>query len=356
MKNIMKAVVKEKKGVDYLSFKEVPVPEINDDEVLIKIKAAGICGTDIHIFNDEYPYWPPVILGHEFSGIIEKIGKNIKNFKIGDIVTSEPHQRVCGFCKYCRIGLIHLCSEKRSPGWGIDGAMTSYIKLPERLLHKIPGNVSFIEGAVIEPASTVTHAVIERGRISPEDFVVIIGPGPIGLIAAQVARSAGARKVLICGVNVDEEYRLKVAEELGFETINVEKANLTEIILLKTNNMGADMVVECSGSENGVNTAIEILTKNGKLCAMGMSGKDYMSIKWNSAVFKELDIYTSLSSTYKSWKYVISMLEGGKLNLSKIISHRMPLSKYREAFDLIINKKGLKIILIPDEEYIEKYI
>jgi L-iditol 2-dehydrogenase len=349
----LKAIVKEKKGLDNVVFKDVPIPEINDDEVLIRIKAAGICGTDIHIFYDEYPYWPPVILGHEFSGIVEKTGKNIKIFKVGDRVTSEPHQRVCGFCKYCRTGLIHLCSEKRSPGWGIDGAMTSYIKLPEKLLHKLPDNISFLEGAVIEPASTVTHAVIERGKICPEDFVVVIGPGPIGLIAAQVAKSAGAKKVLVCGVNDDQEYRLRVAEELGFDVVNVEKANLDQIVKQKTNNIGADMVIECSGSESGINSAIEILTKNGKLCAMGMSGKDYMNIKWNSAIFKELDIYTSLSSTYKSWKYAISMLEEGRLNLSKIVSHKMPFSKYREAFDLIINKKGLKIMLFPDEDYNE---
>ena len=349
----MKAIVKEKKGFDNIIFKDVPIPKINDNELLIRVKAAGICGTDIHIYYDEYPYWPPVILGHEFSGVIEETGKNIKNFKIGDRVTSEPHQRVCGICKYCRTGLIHLCSEKRSPGWGIDGAMTTYIKLPERLLHKLPDNVSFLEGAVIEPASTVTHAVIERGKISPEDYVVIMGPGPIGLIAAQVARSSGAKRVLVCGVNDDRDYRLKVAEELGFESLNTDITDLAQDIKQRTNNSGADMVIECSGSEAGINSALDILAKNGKLCAMGMSGKEYINIKWNTAIFKELDIYTSLSSTYKSWKYTISMLGESKLNLNKIISHVMPFSKYREAFDLIINKKSLKVIMVPDEDYNE---
>lgn len=344
----MKAVVKEKKGVDNIAYKDVDTPEISEDEVLIKIKAAGICGTDIHIFYDEYPYWPPVILGHEFSGVIEKTGKNIKSFKVGDRVTSEPHQKACGYCKYCRLGLIHLCPEKRSPGWGIDGAMTSYIKLPEKLFHKIPDSVSFIEGAVIEPASTVTHAVIERGRIKPEDFTVVIGPGPIGLIAAQVARAAGAKKVIVCGRS---DYRLAIANELGFETVNVKNSDLKEFILSKTDNLGADMAIDCSGSEDGINTAIDVLSKNGKLCAMGMSGKEYMNIKWNSAIFKELDIYTSLSSTYTSWGYVISMLEESKIDLLKIISHKFPLSQYREALKLAIDKKGLKVVLIPDEEW-----
>jgi len=344
----LKAVIKEKKGIDNIVYKDVDIPVINEDEVVFKIKAAGICGTDIHIFYDEYPYWPPVILGHEFSGVIEKTGKNIKYFRAGDRVTSEPHQRVCGHCKYCRLGLIHLCSEKRSPGWGIDGAMTSYIKLPEKLLHKIPDRVSYIEGAVIEPASTVTHAVIERGKIKPEDFTVVIGPGPIGLIAAQVARAAGAKTVIVCGTS---DYRLGMANQLGFKTLNVKNSNVKEFVLSKTGDLGADMAIDCSGSEDGINTAIEVLTKNGKLCAMGMSGKEYMSIKWNTAVFKELDIYTSLSSTYTSWGYVISMLEESKIDLSNIVTHKFPLSKYREAFQLAIDKKGLKVVLIPDEEW-----
>ena len=140
----MKAVIKEKKGYDNIVYKDVPIPVISDDEVLIKIKAAGICGSDLHILNDEFPYWPPVILGHEFSGVIEHTGKNIKNYKVGDRVTSEPQQKVCGMCRHCRLGHIHLCAHKRSPGWGIDGAMAEYIKLPEALLHKLPDDVSFI--------------------------------------------------------------------------------------------------------------------------------------------------------------------------------------------------------------------
>ena len=353
----MKAVIKEKKGIDNIVYKEVPIPEISDNEVLIKIKAAGICGTDIHIFNDEYPYWPPVILGHEFSGVIEKVGEKVKYFKVGDRVTSEPHQKVCGFCKYCRLGLIHLCSEKRSPGWGINGAMTSYISLPERLLHKLPENISYLEGTVIEPVSTVTHAVIERGKISPEDFVVVIGPGPIGLIAAQIAKAVGAKKVAIVGINIDKEYRLKIAEELGIDyVINAEEINLNEFILSKTRNLGADMVVECSGSEAGINQSIDLLSKNGKLAVMGMSGKEYLSLKWNEAVFKELNIYTSLSSTYTSWELVISMLEENKINLLKIISHKFPLSRHREAFNIIMERKGLKVVLIPDEEYRKEYV
>ena len=348
----MKAVVKEKKGYDNISFKEVPVPQINENEVLIKVKAAGICGSDIHIFHDEFPYWPPVILGHEFSGVIEKTGKNIKRFKIGERVTSEPQQGVCGVCRFCRLGLIHLCSSKRSPGWGIDGAMAEYIKLPETLLHKLPENVSFIEGSVIEPASTVTHAVIERGNIRPQDFVVVMGPGPIGLIAAQVAKAAGAKKVAIAGIDEDINHRFKIAEELKIDLIiNVQRQNLNDLILQNTEGYGADLVVECSGSEKAINSAIDILAKNGKLIAVGFSGKENLAVNWDRTIFKELNMITSMSSTYSSWKYTIDILKENKLDLSKVVSDVFPLSKYREGFDMAINKKGLKIVLVPDEEF-----
>lgn len=348
----MKAVIKEKKGVDNVNYRDVPVPDICDDEVLIKVKAAGICGTDIHIFYDEYPYWPPVVLGHEFSGVIEKIGRDVKRFKVGDRVASEPQNGACGVCRYCRLGFLHLCSFKRSPGWGIDGAMAEYIKLQDRLLHKLPDNVSFIEGALIEPASTVTHAVIERGKIKPSDSVVIIGPGPIGLIAAQVASICGAGMVIVSGIGKDKEYRLKVAEELKVDfTICADEENLEDFVRAKTDGYGADMVVECSGSEKGINQSIDILAKNGKLVAMGLSGKEKLSINWDNLIYNEKNIISSISSSYTSWVHTINMLRSGKLNLKKIISNIMTLSEYREAFEMTMNKKGLKIILIPDGDF-----
>ena len=348
----MKAVIKQKKGVDHIEYKDVPIPEINDDEVLIKVKAAGICGTDIHIFNDEFPYWPPVILGHEFSGTVEKTGKNIKRFKTGGRVTAEPQQQVCRICRYCRQGYIHLCSSKRSPGWGMDGAMADYIKLPEALIHKIPDNVSFIEGAVIEPASTVTHAVIERGNIRPRDYVVVIGPGPIGLIAAQVAKASGARKVVICGISKDVKSRLKVARDLNIdEAVNIEEVDLKNLVISQTENYGADLAIDCSGSESGINLAIEVVAKNGKLIALGMSGKKGILINWDKIVYNEINVISSMSSTYNSWKYTISLLEDSKLDLKKVVSDVFPMSKYREAFKMAMNKEGLKIILVPDAEF-----
>jgi L-iditol 2-dehydrogenase len=172
----MKALVKTAKGIGNIEVRDIPVPGIkNDDDVLIKISAAGVCGTDIHIYRDEFPYWPPVVMGHEFSGVVAETGRAVKNFKPGDRIVAEPHTRFCGKCYLCRTGHIQLCPEKRSPGWGMDGAFTDYLVMPELFLHHIPGGLSDEAAALTEPTAIVVTGVIERGRISVSETVIIVG-------------------------------------------------------------------------------------------------------------------------------------------------------------------------------------
>ena len=178
----MKALVKTKKGKGFLEIKEMPVPEINHDEVLIKVYYTGICGTDIHIFTDQFPlYYPPVILGHEFSGEIVKLGEKVTSWKTGDRVVAECQSLVCGKCRFCRTGHPEACLFKRSPGWGINGSFADYIKMPDWLLHKIPDNVSYKEAALTEPAAVSSQALYSRAKVSAGDFVVVLGTGPIGI-------------------------------------------------------------------------------------------------------------------------------------------------------------------------------
>jgi L-iditol 2-dehydrogenase len=344
----MLALVKTQKGVGNLELRDVPTPRIENNEVLIEIKAAGICGTDIHIKHDRFPYWPPVILGHEYSGIIIDIGKGVKNYKIGDRIVGEPHTKACGMCYLCRTGNIQICAQKRSPGWGIDGAFTKYLKAPEHLLHKIPDSIDFEEAALIEPVSNVTHDVLERAKIEPEDFVVIFGPGPIGLLAAQIAKAAGARFVCLLGINNDEEIRLKVARGLNIDlVINIEKEDPYNKILELTNNIGADLVVEASGSEQAIGTGIKLLRKKGRFCVIGMNPNQEIKFPWNQAIFKSLDIFFCISTSYTSWEKSISLMARNAINVKKIISHIEPLTNWEKAFNLIEDQKALKVILIP---------
>jgi L-iditol 2-dehydrogenase len=186
----MRALVKTAKGPGNIEIRDIEKPEIpEDDWVLIKVKAAGVCGTDLHIWHNQFPYRPPVVLGHEFSGMIVETGKEIEGFKVGDRVVAEPHSMACGKCELCRQGKIQICSDKRSPGRGINGAFAEYIVVPSKLLHKIPEGLSYEMAALAEPMAIAVHQVAERGKINCQDFVAVTGAGPIGILAAFVAKS-----------------------------------------------------------------------------------------------------------------------------------------------------------------------
>jgi len=344
----MLALVKTQRGDGFLELREVPVPKIEADEVLIEVKAAGICGTDVHVKHDEFPYWPPVVLGHEFSGVIVKAGADVEGYKVGDRVVAEPHTKACGKCYLCRTGNIQICSAKRSPGWGIDGAFAKYIKMPERLLHRIPEGMSFEEAALVEPLANVVHDVLERGRVEPEDFVVVMGPGPIGLMAAMVAKAGGARAVMVVGTPGDEEMRLRVAREIGIDhVVNLMKEDPVAKTLGLTDGRGADMVVEASGAEPAINMAVDLIRKKGRITVIGMTGKEEIQFAWDKAIFKVCDIMFNLSTSYTSWDRAISLVANGKVNVRAIISHQEPLERWESVFMEVEDQKALKALLIP---------
>ena len=190
----MKALVKKAKGKGQIEMMDYPVPQVKEGYVLIKIKAAGICGSDLKIYDDDHPYYPPVVLGHEFSGVIEEIGSGVQGWRTSDRVVSEVHGLVCGSCRFCLSGEKHVCPSKRALGWGIDGGFAEYVSVPAWLLHRIPERITFEEAALMEPMAIAIHGILERAKIEPEDVVVILGCGPLGLLALQMARAEGRRQ------------------------------------------------------------------------------------------------------------------------------------------------------------------
>ena len=345
----MKALVKTQKGVGFLEIRDVPEPSPGPGEVLIEVKACGICGTDVHVWHDEFPYWPPVILGHEFSGQIIEAGPETQLFKAGDRVVGEPHTRACGHCYLCRTGNIQICPLKRSPGWGIDGAFAKYLKMPERLLHRIPDAMSYDLAALVEPTANTVHDVVERARIDAGDFVVVLGPGPIGLLAGLTARAAGARHVAIVGTPADEALRLKKARDLGFETvINVAEEEPLKVVQELTGGLGADLVIECSGAAPAIASAVELIRKKGRICVIGLTGKDSIPFPWDKAAFKVCDVIFNLSTSYTSWDRTIHLLAGGRLPAGEVITGRSPLVEWKSAFKSIEAQQALKVLLIPE--------
>ena len=343
---ILKALVKTQKGEGYLKIEEREIPQIASDEVLIKVAYAGICGTDIHIKHDQYPYWPPVIIGHEFSGTVVETGSDVKSFSKGDRVVGEPHNLACGKCELCRTGNIQLCLSKRSIGWGIDGAFAEYLKMPEKLLHKIPEGVSLEAAALAEPCAIVAHQMLERGRIIPGETVVIMGMGPIAIIAAQMARIAGAGKIVMCGCTSDEAIRLDIVKKLNCCDlfINVQKEKTEEVLSDILENGGVDVVVEASGAVSAIKTGVRILKKKGLFCAIGMTSDAQIEFPWNEAMGKAIDLEFNMSSSYIGWKTALNLLESGKLN-TEILADIRPLEEFEKAFDDLESGRAVKILL-----------
>ena len=341
----MLALVKTQKGNGFFSLEERPIPSYGNDDVLIRVVYGGICGTDIHILHDQFTYYPPVIVGHEFSGTVEAVGKNVTLYRPGDNVVGEPHNKACGKCYLCRNGHIQNCMDKRSIGWGIDGCFAKYVVMPEKLLHKIPDGVSLEEAAMSEPAAIVAHQLLERAGVTPGDNVVIMGVGPIALLAAQMARIAGAKTIFLCGCTSDVDYRLKIADKLNCydRFIDVQKENAEEIILKETE-IGADLVVEASGAGSAIRTGIRVLRKRGRMCAIGMTGTPTVEIPWNEAMMKVLDIQFNMSSSYNGWKIALSLMESGKLQVSPMIGVR-PLTEWQAAFADLEAGKAMKLLL-----------
>lgn len=345
----MLALQKVAKGVGQIEVREVPEPEPQPGWVKIEVKAAAVCGTDIHIRHDQFPYWPPVTLGHEFAGVIVELGEGVEGWEVGDRVVSEPHTLACGKCWLCREGHVQICPEKRSPGWGIDGAFAKYLVMDSKLLHALPDNVSFDAGALVEPTANTVHDVGERSKVEPEDFVVVLGPGPIGLLAAQVAKAAGAREVMIVGTPADADLRLPLAEKLGIEhVVNLVEQSPMELCQELTGGRGADLVVECSGAGPAVNSAIELVRKKGRICVIGMTGHEEISVAWDAAIFKGVDVYFNISTSYTSWDRAISMIEKGKVDADSLVTHREPLENWEEVFDALEEQRGIKALLIPE--------
>jgi L-iditol 2-dehydrogenase len=344
----MKAVVKYGKGKGLIELREVPEPVMKDDEVLIEVKAVSICGSDLHIYHDSHPYWPPVILGHEFSGVIVDVGKGVKGWKTGDRIVSETRTGSCGICYMCQSGFPQVCEQKRPYGIGVNGAFTKYVAGPASLLHRLPDNVSFEAGAVIEPTAICVTSILERNRLQAGESVVITGPGPIGLISLAVTKAAGARITGVTGRGSDEEVRFRKARELGADfTINVDQEDPVKKVLAMTNALGVDLLIESSGSAKAIYQAFEMVRRLGRICAIGISGKEEVPIPYDRGIFKALRYDFCFSSSWTAWETTISLISKGTLPIEKIITHKLPLEKWEEAFHLLENLQAVKVILIP---------
>ncbi len=346
--SLVKALVKTAYGPGNIDIQEVSKPELPaEDWVLIKVKAAGVCGTDLHIWHDEFTYYPPVILGHEFAGVVEKVGASVTDFFPGERVVGEPHTKFCGRCFLCRTGRVQLCKSKRSPGWGINGAFADYITMPAVLLHRIPDTVPFEIAALTEPLAVVVHQITERVRLEPQDFVVITGSGPIGLLAAFAAKQSGAAKVMITGLSSGEKLRFKIAKELGADyAINVDKVEPVQKILELTGGVGADLVIETSGAPQAIAQSAQLVRTCGRMSMIGFPKEELTPIFYRTAMLKSLDVHFNMSSSYTSWIKALRLLERVGERLWPMVSILESLEDWETVFRAMELEENVKPVFV----------
>ena len=341
----MRAVVKRKPepGVE---FAEVPKPRIAPDEVLIEVKAAAICGSDLGIYDYTSAYSKmrlPVVMGHEFSGRVAEAGAQVRGYAAGDRVLAES-VKACGACSYCRSGHQNLCDASTLFGIHADGGMAEYIAVPYKLLHRLPDELSYEVGALIEPLSNALHFVKDCTPIKLGDLVVVQGCGPIGLFSAQLFRLAGA-DVLVTGVNVDAE-RFKIAEGLGLETVNVEKEDLAALVMERTGGRGADTAFVATGAPPAVAQATQIVKKRGQVTIIGIFGRP-VEVPMTQIVRREITLSGAYDAKPENFDQSIKLAMSGAVKVETLLTHRLPLEKAVEAFEAAKSRVGCKVEFIP---------
>lgn len=342
----MKAIVKTKREYGAVEVLEYPEPTAPvDNEVIIEVKSSAICGSDLHSFEyipSSHQMKIPVILGHEFSGIVQAIGPSVKDFAIGDRVMGESNI-YCDRCTNCRSGKTNVCTNSIMRGITGDGVMASIVKLEERFLHHISNNLSFDEAAVAQPISVSIHGVYDNCNVMPGDDVVVFGPGIMGYVAAQLARSQGAKNIFLVGTNADVDKRLPIAKEMGFIPINSQETSIDEEIKSILGKDSVDVVIECSGSPIALNDGIRILRKDGWLTILGIFSKP-AEVDMTNVVRKELNLRVSYTSTWKNYETALSLLSDGILNI-KPLCCTYPIEQAIQAFHDAISKTVIKPIL-----------
>jgi L-iditol 2-dehydrogenase len=318
--------------------KDIPKPEYSDNEILVNIKEVGLCGSDIHYYNTgrigDFVVKKPIILGHESSGIIAEAGKNVKGLKAGDRVTLEPGIP-CYSCSYCIKGDYNLCPDiifMATPPY--DGAFTEYVAYDPNFVFKLPDDVSFTSGALVEPLS-VGYSASKRAKINPGDKVLILGSGPIAISILEIASVFGASRVYITDIN---DFRLEAAKKHGaYKTINVGKQD----IFRELEDVEIDSVIEASGAESSIINSLKLVKPGGTVVWVGM-GKDNIEIPYSKVTSKDLTIEGVFRYKH-TYPPIISLLEEKKVNIEDIATHYFKLDEIEKAFNLANNPDADKI-------------
>lgn len=347
----MKALMKYGNKAGELEIRDVPVPTIGPDDVLLETKAVGICGWDLEMWQHTManPVKVPVIQGHEFCGVIAQTGANVKDFKAGDRVVCETSAEICGSCPQCLTGSYHLCASRKGFGYGVDGAFTDYVKVPRRCLHRMPAGMSFDHASLTEPGCVAYQAMAVLSRVMPGTGVLIIGPGPIGLFCVQMVKACGAYPIIVAGTNRDAK-RLEAAKKLGADVlINVNEQDAKAVIADLTHGQGVPLVADCAGNEHAMALAIAAVARQGQITKIGWGPKP-LNLSLDPLLSKAVRLQGTFSHYWPTWEAVIAMIAAGNLQMEPMISHRVTLDQWLPTFQALHDGEGVKAVMLFNQD------
>lgn len=346
MNGKMKAIVKHHRGYG-AELQMVDIPQIKEDEVLIKVKATSICGTDVHIYTwDEWSESrvnPPYVFGHEFAGEIVEVGSKVTNVVLGDQVSAETHI-VCYECPQCLTGDYHICKNTKIIGVDTHGCFAEYVALPAVNVWKNPKDMPYDVASVQEPMGNAVHTVL-AGDVAGKT-VAVIGCGPIGIMAVGVAKAAGASQVIAIDLN---EYRLDLATKMGATTvINAKENNPVDLVMELTDGNGVDVICEMSGHPIAMNQGFKMVTNGGRVSILSLPVRPVELDITNDIVFKGVTVQGITGrKMYTTWQQVSRLLKSGQVDLKPMITHHFPLEDFEKGFDLMISGQCGKVVLQP---------
>jgi threonine 3-dehydrogenase len=347
MPNTMLAVVKPEAapGADV---RQVKIPTYSRTDVLVKVKVASICGTDLHIY--EWDRWaqgrihPPLVPGHEFCGEVVAYGDEVTSVKEGDFVSAEMHV-ACGKCLQCRTGEAHICQNVKIIGVDADGAFAEYVVIPESNIWKLDPGIPLEYASILDPLGNAVHTVL-AGEIAGRS-VAITGCGPIGLFAIAVARAVGAAQVFAIEVN---EHRRNVARQMKADlTLDPSKHDVNAIVMEKTGGAGVDVVLEMAGHPSAIRTAFDIIRRGGRISLLGLTSKPVSLNFSEDIIFKGLTIQgINGRRMYQTWYQMTALLKAGKLDLHPVITDRIAMKDFSKAMERLKTGEASKILVYPN--------
>ena len=340
--NEMKAVVNFAPEKGSVELRTLPIPEIGEEDVLLKVANVGVCGSDLHQWTADHS-WPvnyPVVLGHEFGGHIAALGSRVVGWKEGDRVVSETAAIIDPNNPMSRAGLYNLDPTRKGFGYGVNGAMTEYVRVPARCLHKVPEQLPFEQACLTEPCCVAFNAVVENARIKPGDRVIVLGPGTIGILCAAMARLCGA-EVAIVGLEADQ-HRLQIAAQYGCTPIIADANEWAK----ERDGMGADVVIDAAGTSATLKLALQWVRPKGLISKVGW-GPQPLNFSLDPLVQKNVTLQGSFSHNWPIWERVLALMASGMLNVQPIIGGVWTLDDWHEAFEKMHHGEVVKSVLKP---------